>query len=61
MEAGKSSINTPKYPFNITGFGMYLHSMVETAEEQSLFNEGDLIYLIGIGAGLSIASALIRV
>ena len=40
---------------------MYLPSMVETAEEQSLFNEGDLIYLIGIGAGLSIASALIRV
>ena len=62
MEAGKSSINTPKYPFNLTRFGMYLPlPMVEMAEEQSLFNEGDLIYLIGTGAGLSIASALIRV
>ena len=31
------------------------------AQKQNLFNEGDLIYLIGTGAGLSIASALIRV
>jgi len=31
------------------------------AQKQRLFNEGDLIYLIGTGAGLSIASALIRV
>ena len=31
------------------------------AKKQNLFNEGDLIYLIGTGAGLSIASALIRV
>ena len=30
-------------------------------QKQNLFNEGDLIYLIGTGAGLSIASALIRV
>ena len=30
-------------------------------QKQTLFNEGDLIYLIGTGAGLSIASALIRV
>ena len=31
------------------------------AQKQNLFKEGDLIYLIGTGAGLSIASALIRV
>ena len=31
------------------------------AQKRSLFNEGDLIYLVGTGAGLSIASALIRV
>jgi 3-oxoacyl-[acyl-carrier-protein] synthase-3 len=31
------------------------------AQKQSLFNEGDLIYLIGTGAGLSIASTLIKV
>ena len=31
------------------------------AQKQNLFNEGDLIYLIGIGAGLSIASTLIKV
>jgi len=30
-------------------------------QKQNLFNEGDLIYLIGTGAGLSIASVLIRV
>ena len=31
------------------------------AQKQNLFNEGDLIYLIGTGAGLSIASTLIKV
>lgn len=31
------------------------------AQKQNLFNEGDLIYLVGTGAGLSIASALIKV
>ena len=31
------------------------------ARQQELFNECDLIYLVGTGAGLSIASALIRV
>ena len=31
------------------------------AKDQNLFNEGDLIYLIGTGAGLSIASILIKV
>ena len=36
MEAGKSSINTPKSPFKITGFGMYLPPTVETAEELAL-------------------------
>jgi 3-oxoacyl-[acyl-carrier-protein] synthase III len=30
-------------------------------QKQNLFNEGDLIYLIGTGAGLSIASTLIKV
>ena len=33
MEAVKSSINTTKSPFKITGFGMYLPPIVETAEE----------------------------
>ena len=31
------------------------------AQKQGSFNEGDLIYLIGTGAGLSIASTLIKV
>ena len=31
------------------------------AQKQNLFNKGDLIYLIGTGAGLSIASVFIRV
>jgi len=32
-----------------------------TAQEEKRFRQGDLIYLVGTGAGLSIASALIRV
>ena len=31
------------------------------AHEENRFSEGDLIYLVGTGAGLSIASALIRI
>jgi len=31
------------------------------AQKQKLFNESDLIYLVGTGAGLSISSALIKV
>ena len=60
MEVVKSSIRI-KSQFKITGYGLYLPPTVETAQNQNLFNEGDLIYLIGTGAGLSIASALIRV
>ena len=31
------------------------------AQKKELFAEGDLIYLVGTGAGLSIASALIKI
>ena len=31
------------------------------AQKKALFSEGDLIYLVGTGAGLSIASALIKI
>ena len=31
------------------------------AKKQNTFNKGELIYLIGTGAGLSIASTLIKV
>jgi len=31
------------------------------AQKKELFSKGDLIYLVGTGAGLSIASALIKV
>ena len=31
------------------------------AQKKTLFSEGDLIYLVGTGAGLSIASALIKI
>ena len=31
------------------------------AQKKELFSEGDLIYLVGTGAGLSIASALIKI
>ena len=31
------------------------------AQKKASFSEGDLIYLVGAGAGLSIASALIKV
>ena len=30
-------------------------------QKKTLFSEGDLIYLVGTGAGLSIASALIKI
>ena len=31
------------------------------AQKKILFSDGDLIYLVGTGAGLSIASALIKI
>jgi len=31
------------------------------AQKKALFSEGDLIYLVGTDAGLSIASALIKI
>ena len=31
------------------------------AQKKALFSEGDLIYLVGTGAGLSIATALIKI
>ena len=31
------------------------------AQKKSLFSEGDLIYLVGTSAGLSIASTLIKI
>ena len=38
-----------------------IHLATVMAQKKELFSEGDLIYLVGTGAGLSIASALIKV
>jgi len=49
-----------KYNFQITGLGYYLPPKIETAEQLSKkIDKGNTIFLVGTGAGLSIASAII--
>ena len=67
MESDNSSLRIPKFQFKITvgSTGSCVAVSIPLAlvmvQTKELFAEGNLIYLVGAGAGLSITSALRKV